>query len=138
MDTTRESGVLAAKLEAAWERRVRAAADWNARLEKGEIKPSLVKRTGWALRAISNKEGRRGPTWSERRAAFQKHWQESEGRKEASLTWALNDVFRNMFWIGGAFKAWISLMNCYCHNKFERLLRSLQIQRNSWVPSSFR
>ncbi|OJA18436.1 hypothetical protein AZE42_14209, partial [Rhizopogon vesiculosus] len=30
MDPSRESGVLAAKLEAAWQRRVQKAADWNA------------------------------------------------------------------------------------------------------------
>ncbi|KAG2140137.1 ABC protein [Suillus clintonianus] len=107
MDTSQESDVLAAKLEAAWQRRVRAAADWNARLESGELRPSLFKRTGWALRAISRNDQKQGATWSERRAAFQNHWRESEGRKEASLTWALNDVFRGMFWIGGAFKAWV-------------------------------
>ncbi|KAG1770993.1 ABC protein [Suillus occidentalis] len=94
LDSSRESAVLAAKLEAAWQRRVKAAADWNARLESGELRPSLFKRTGWAIRA----------TWSERCAAFQNNWQESEGRKEASLAWALNDVFRGMFWIGGVFK----------------------------------
>ncbi|KAG0693348.1 ABC protein [Suillus ampliporus] len=44
---------------------------------------------------------KQGATWSQRRAAFQKHWREYEGRKEASLTWALNDVFCSMFWIGG-------------------------------------
>ncbi|KAG0698327.1 ABC protein, partial [Suillus ampliporus] len=104
MDAPQESAVLAAKLEAAWQRRVMAAADWNARLESGELRPSLVKRTGWALRAIWRKGPNKGATYSERRAAFQKNWRESEGRKEASLTWALNDVFRSMFWIGGVFK----------------------------------
>ncbi|KAG0699189.1 ABC protein [Suillus ampliporus] len=104
MDASRESVVLAAKLEAAWQRRVKAAADWNARLESGELNPSLFRRTGWAIRAIPSKGQKQDATWSERRAAFQKHWRESEGRKEASLTWALNDVFRNMFWIAGVFK----------------------------------
>ncbi|KAG0700067.1 ABC protein [Suillus ampliporus] len=104
MDTPRESAVLAAKLEAAWQQRVKAAADWNARLESGAFKPSLFKRTGWALRAISSQGQKQGTTWSERRATFQKHWRESEGRKEASLTWALNDVFCSMFWIAGVFK----------------------------------
>ncbi|KAG0701997.1 ABC protein [Suillus ampliporus] len=107
LDTSRESAVLAAKLEAAWQRRVKAAADWNACLESGEIRPSLLKRTSWALRAIPSNEQKQGATWSERRKAFQKHWRDSEGRKEANLAWALNDVFRHMFWIGSAFKAWI-------------------------------
>jgi ATP-binding cassette subfamily C (CFTR/MRP) protein 1 len=109
MDTSRESGVLAAQLEGAWQRRVRAAADWNARLESGELRPSLLKRTSWALRAISSKGDKQTTTWYERRAAFQKRWRESEGRKQASLTWALNDVFYRMFWIGGVFKAWVFL-----------------------------
>ncbi|KAG1887345.1 ABC protein [Suillus subluteus] len=104
MDPSRESAVLAAKLEAAWQRRVEAAADWNARLESGEVSPSLFKRAGWAMRAISRNSEKQGATWSERCAAFQSHWRESEGRKEASLTWALNDVFRGMFWMGGVFK----------------------------------
>ncbi|KAG1720218.1 hypothetical protein EDB19DRAFT_1918121 [Suillus lakei] len=45
MDPSQESAALAAKLEAAWQRRVRAAADWNARHESGELRPSLFKRT---------------------------------------------------------------------------------------------
>ncbi|KAG2050217.1 P-loop containing nucleoside triphosphate hydrolase protein [Suillus hirtellus] len=90
LDISRESAVLAAKLEAAWQRHVREAADWNARLESGELRPSLFKRMGWALSAIFRKQG---TNWSERRAAFQQHWREFAGRKEASLTWALNDVF---------------------------------------------
>jgi hypothetical protein len=44
MSPSRESGVLAAQLEAAWQWRVQAAADCNARLESGELKPSLLKR----------------------------------------------------------------------------------------------
>ncbi|KAG0705743.1 ABC protein [Suillus ampliporus] len=96
MDTSRESAVLAAKLEAAWQWRVKAAADWNAHLESGELRPSLLKRTGWALRAIPSNGQKQGATWSERRKAFQKRWRESEGRKEASLVWALNDVVGDM------------------------------------------
>ncbi|KAG1750098.1 ABC protein, partial [Suillus lakei] len=118
MDPSRESAALATKLEAAWQRRVKAAANWNARLESGELRPSLFKRTGWALRAISRNGQKQDATWSERCAAFQNHWRESEGRKEASLAWALNDVFRNMFWIGGVFKACIFLTNCHCYNKY--------------------
>ncbi|KAG1747121.1 ABC protein [Suillus paluster] len=104
MDTSQESAVLATKLEDAWQRRVKAAADWNARLESGELNPSFIKRTGWALRAIPCRGQRQCATWSERCAAFQKHWRECEGRKEASLAWALNDVFHGMFWTGGVFK----------------------------------
>jgi ATP-binding cassette subfamily C (CFTR/MRP) protein 1 len=105
MDPSQESGVLAAQLEAAWQRRVQAAADWNARLESGELSPTLLMRTTWALRAISSKGEKQASTWSERCATFQTRWRESEGLRQASLTWALNDVFHNMFWIAGVFKA---------------------------------
>ncbi|KAG2147643.1 ABC protein [Suillus clintonianus] len=125
MDTSRESAVLAAKLEAAWQRRVQAAADWNARLESGELKPSLLKRTGWVLRAIPSKGHAQGSTWSERRTVFHKRWQECDGRKEASLTWALNDVFRNLFWIGGICRARVFLINRRCHNKFTNVMQVL-------------
>jgi ATP-binding cassette subfamily C (CFTR/MRP) protein 1 len=137
MDTSRESAVLAAKLEAAWQQRVKAAADWNARLESGELRPSLFKRAGWAMRAILRNGQKQDTTWSARYAAFQSHWRESEGRKEASLAWALNDVFRGMFWIGGVFKAWVSIINCCCHNERTAPLRSLVIRHSSWVLSSF-
>ncbi|KAG2055912.1 ABC protein [Suillus hirtellus] len=102
MDPFRESTVLAAKLEAAWQQRIKAAADWNARLDSGELRPSLFKRIGWTMRAISRNN--QGATLSERYAAFHNHWRECGGRKEASLAWALNDVFCGMFWIGGVFK----------------------------------
>ncbi|KAG2074771.1 ABC protein [Suillus decipiens] len=101
LDTSRESADLAAKLEAAWQRRVREAADWNARLVNGELRPSLFRRIGWACSAIPRIPD---TSWSEQLAAFEKNWRESTGRKEASLTWALNDVFLRMFWIGGVFK----------------------------------
>ncbi|KAG2105828.1 ABC protein [Suillus discolor] len=104
MDPSRESTVLAAKLEAAWQQRVKAAADWNARLESGELKPFLFKRIVWTMRAIPTNDQKQGATLSERYAAFHNHWRECGGRKEASLTWALNDVFCGVFWIGGIFK----------------------------------
>ncbi|CDO74908.1 hypothetical protein BN946_scf184988.g15 [Trametes cinnabarina] len=99
MDESRESGILSAQLDAAWERRVQAANEWNARLAKGEIKPSLIKRAKWSVQAL------RGPgTYRERRAALQTHWLEVDGKKQASLAWALNDVFGRDFWFGGGFK----------------------------------
>jgi len=137
IDPSRESGVLAAKLEAAWLRRVETAADWNARLESGELSPSLLKRISWAFRSISSTGEQQKTSWSKRRAALERHWRECEGRKEASLAWALNDVFGNMFWTGGAFKARIILNDRHCRDNFSTFCRLLQIQHNSWVLSSF-
>ncbi|KAF9230972.1 hypothetical protein BU15DRAFT_56685 [Melanogaster broomeanus] len=91
MDPSREAGRLSEKLEAAWARRVAAAADWNGRLEKGEVDPSFLTRLSFVFRAIL--------------VTLEKHWRDVDGRKEASLTWALNDVFGGMFWIGGGLKA---------------------------------
>ncbi|KAJ6471750.1 ABC protein [Mycena vitilis] len=92
MGPEQEAGYLTAALEAAWARRVEAAETHNARLARGELKPGMVKRAGWMLR------GR------ERRAALQRKWEEKDGRKEASLAWALNDVLGHLFWKGGVFK----------------------------------
>ncbi|KAL7279088.1 hypothetical protein ACG7TL_006926 [Trametes sanguinea] len=99
MDESREAGLLGAKLDEAWERRVQAANEWNARLAKGEIKPGLIKRAKWSVQAL------RGPgSYRERRAALETHWIEVDGKKQASLAWALNDVFGRDFWFGGGFK----------------------------------
>ncbi|KAF9243526.1 ABC protein [Melanogaster broomeanus] len=104
MDPTREVGRLSEKLEAAWARRVAAAADWNERLEKGEIYPSFLTRLSFTFRTILASQGEKERTYTKRRAALEKHWREVDGQKEASLTWALNDVFGRMFWIGGGLK----------------------------------
>ena len=99
MDYSRESGNLGQQLDEAWARRVQEAKEWNARLENGEIRPSIFKRAKWSVQALRG-EG----TYSERRAALETHWREVDGRKEASLAWSLNDVFGRDFWFGGAFK----------------------------------
>ncbi|KAI0956120.1 hypothetical protein AcV7_006609 [Taiwanofungus camphoratus] len=99
MDETRESGVLGAKLDDAWARRVKGAEDWNARLANGEIRPGFCTRAKWFLKAL-----RSGWHFSEKRAALEQQWRETDGRKEASLAWALNDVFGFTFWTGGVFK----------------------------------
>ncbi|KAJ7309378.1 ABC protein [Mycena albidolilacea] len=90
MGPEQEAGYLTDKLEAAWARRVEAAAAWNKRLVSGEAKPGLVKRVRWAL---SGKRAERG-----------RKWREEGGRREASLAWALNDVLGHLFWKGGLFK----------------------------------
>ncbi|KAI6039826.1 ABC protein [Pisolithus marmoratus] len=86
--TLQASDLYKLDLEAAWKRRVKAAADWNNKLDRGEIHPSIMKRLIWAIRAIPS-EGSGQRTYSERRRR--------EGRKHASLAWALNDVFGLVF-----------------------------------------
>ncbi|KAI6122204.1 ABC protein, partial [Pisolithus croceorrhizus] len=104
LDLSRQAGPLAEKLEAAWKRRIEAAADWNNRLDRGEIHASIVKRLIWTIRAITSERGPQQRTYSERRARLEQHWREVGGKKHASLTWALNDVLAWSFWPGGVFK----------------------------------
>ncbi|KAJ7097441.1 ABC protein [Mycena epipterygia] len=91
MGPEQEAGYLTDALDAAWARRVAAAAEWNARLDSGEAKAALLKRMLWSL------PGRD-------RAALEKKWREGPGRREASLAWSLNDVLGHLFWRGGVFK----------------------------------
>lgn len=122
LDEARLSGPLSAKLDAAWDKRVRDAEDWNRRLDAGEIHPAWYLRMKWFFIALLF--WRQGP-WStgsgfgERRAALESHWRTVGGRKEPSLTWALNDVLGFSFWLGGGFKVsflllsrllWLSLL----------------------------
>ncbi|KAF8175919.1 P-loop containing nucleoside triphosphate hydrolase protein [Mycena galopus ATCC 62051] len=92
MGPEHEAGYLTDKLDAAWARRVEAAALHNERLEKGEVRPPFVKRVKWAFYG------------KEKRAKMERWWLEEGGKREASLAWALNDVLGHMFWKGGCFK----------------------------------
>ncbi|KAJ7777514.1 ABC protein [Mycena maculata] len=94
-----EAGYLSEKLDAAWEARVIAAAEWNAGLDDGTINPRVFTRFLWSIKALGG-----GLEYRARRAALEKRWREVDGRKEASLAWAMNDVLGHLFWIGGAFK----------------------------------
>ncbi|KAH7105792.1 ABC protein [Auriculariales sp. MPI-PUGE-AT-0066] len=99
VDESREAGTLSRKLDIAWDKRVKKAAQWNERLERGEIRPGIVKRVVWTLDAL-----RRGSDWRDHRAAHEQRWRTSDGRKEPSLAWALNDPFFVEFWSAGLFK----------------------------------
>ncbi|KAI0768143.1 ABC protein [Trametes elegans] len=99
MDESRESGLLGAKLDEAWARRVKLADEWNDRLVNGEVQPGHLQRAKWSVQALKGQG-----SYRERRAALEKHWREVDGRREASLAWALNDVLGRDFWYGGIFK----------------------------------
>ncbi|PCH42435.1 nucleoside triphosphate hydrolase protein [Wolfiporia cocos MD-104 SS10] len=99
LDESRESGLLGAKLDAAWAKRVEAAKEWNARLESGEAAPSLWTRMKWCGRALMNPFA-----FSQRYSALEREWRASSGKVEPSIAWALNDVLGWTFWIGGLFK----------------------------------
>lgn len=99
VDETRETRRLSSTLDAAWDRRRAEADAWNAQLLSGEIKPRILKRLQWSLLSLSA-----GARYAERRSSYETRWRELDGKKEASLAWALNDTLGHFFWSAGAFK----------------------------------
>ncbi|KAG6864332.1 hypothetical protein C0991_010404 [Blastosporella zonata] len=99
LDPAREAGPLSDKLDQAWDRRKAEAAAWNAKLDRGEIKPGFLKRSCWSIRALAH-----GSRFSEKVASYEFAWREKDGRKTPSLAWALNDIVGFYFWSAGAFK----------------------------------
>ena len=86
----RSSGVIAAKINASFDRRLKQAAEYNARLANGEIKPGFRK-VWWMVTpgCAADKE---------------KQWREVYGRKKASLVWAMNDSVKWWFWSSAVLK----------------------------------
>jgi len=89
LDRSKDTALLAAKLNLIWDRRCAEAAAYNAKLERGEVGPGVVRRVKWAF-GKGNKQA-----WKEGR----------EGKKEASLVMSCNEVFMRWFWIGGLYKS---------------------------------
>ncbi|KAI0360140.1 P-loop containing nucleoside triphosphate hydrolase protein [Trametes cingulata] len=85
----RAAAVVAEKITKSFEARQAAAAEYNARLERGEISPGL-KGIWWSIRG--------------NQAEREKQWREKDGKKRASLTLALNDSVKWWFWTGGLMK----------------------------------
>lgn len=99
MDETKEAGILSIQLDRAWSRRVKAAREWNARLDSGDLNPGHYTRIIWTIRSLAS-----GSRYHESFANLEQHWRTVSGKKAPSLAWSLNDVFGHLFWIGGAFK----------------------------------
>ncbi|KAG5645528.1 hypothetical protein DXG03_005803 [Asterophora parasitica] len=81
---------IADKINASFDRRYRAAQDYNARLASGEVKPGMWKRVVW--------------NFSGKRKEKEKQWREVDGKKRASLIWAMNDSVSWWFWSAGLLK----------------------------------
>jgi len=86
----RSSNVIAEAILNSFEARQKEADEYNARLANGEIKPPLK------LRFVSMVRGNR-----EERL---RRWREKDGKKQASLTLAMNDSVKWWFWSGGFLK----------------------------------
>ncbi|KAJ7086114.1 ABC transporter [Mycena belliarum] len=85
----RASAVIAEKITVSFDRRHKDATEYNKRLADGEIKP------GW-----------RAVWWSLRgnKAQREKRWREVDGKRRASLVWAMNDSVKWWFWSGAVLK----------------------------------
>ncbi|KAF7312081.1 ABC protein [Mycena indigotica] len=94
-----EAGFVSEKLDAAWDRRAKAADNWNQGLLNGQSNPSLLRRGVWMMKSLG-----RGRQFREHQTLLERQWRAKDGRREASLAWALNDVLGHMFWYGGASK----------------------------------
>ncbi|KAH9945256.1 P-loop containing nucleoside triphosphate hydrolase protein [Epithele typhae] len=89
LQDSRASAAIAEKIIKSFEAREVAAAEYNKRLDAGEIGPGL-KGVWWSIQG--------------KRAEREKQWRGKDGRKEASLVWALNDSIKWWFWTGGLLK----------------------------------
>ncbi|KAL6299258.1 P-loop containing nucleoside triphosphate hydrolase protein [Sparassis latifolia] len=93
-----EAGYLGEKLDVAWARRLQAANEWNTKLAHGDLRPGLMNLLRWNIQAFLSGH------YTKRREELEQHWRYVDGKKQASIAWALNDVFGASFWLGGAFK----------------------------------
>ncbi|KAJ6630974.1 ABC transporter, partial [Mycena sp. CBHHK59/15] len=85
----RRSAYIAERISASFDRRHKEATEYNARLANGDIKPGW-RAVWWTLRGS--------------RIEREKRWREVDGKRKASLVWAMNDSIKWWFWSGGALK----------------------------------
>ncbi|KAJ7359390.1 hypothetical protein DFH08DRAFT_801208 [Mycena albidolilacea] len=88
------AGILRSNNDITWVCHVKSADKWNTGLADGRSNPPLHK---WLVKATRCLEA--APA-----AQRWKQWHNARGQHEASLAWVLNDMFGNVFWIGGTFK----------------------------------
>ncbi|KAJ7678475.1 ABC transporter [Mycena rosella] len=85
----RAAAYIAEQITASFDRRHKDATEFNERLAKGDVKAGW-RVIWWTLRG--NKAGR------------EKRWREVDGKRRASLVWAMNDSIKWWFWSGGVLK----------------------------------
>lgn len=89
LQDSRSAALIAEKINKSFETRKQRADEYNARLASGEISPGWRK-LWWTLRG--------------NRAERERQWREKDGRKQPSLTLAINDSVKYWFWSGGVMK----------------------------------
>ncbi|KAF8333586.1 ABC protein [Cantharellus anzutake] len=94
MDESRKSQLMAARLAAAWDARVKSANEFNAQIDAGIRRPGRLRRLWWRIRHGNNEE---------KFKKMQEIWTQRT-RKSPSLALSLNDAFGRQFWVSGLFK----------------------------------
>lgn len=120
LQDSRSAAAISDKILTSFEKRVKAADEYNAQLASGEISPGW-KALWWSL--------------SGNRAEREKTWREKTGRKKPSLTLALNDSVFWWFWSAGVRQIYtvILLKPITKRNSFYRYSKSPQIRLKSPV-----
>ncbi|KAG6861355.1 hypothetical protein C0995_001088 [Termitomyces sp. Mi166 len=90
LQESRGAARIAEKINASFDRRDKQAREYNVRLENGDIRPELWRTVIWTL--------------SGSRREKEKKWREVDGKRRASLIWAINDSVAWWFWSGGLLK----------------------------------
>ena len=99
MDDARSSRLLADQLAASFDARVIQAKGFNDRLADPNSPLPLVQRLLYSMLP--------------RRQQREHDFRTKHGKKKASLTWALNDVFGRNFWFGALFKIFGDLATAF-------------------------
>ena len=86
LEDDRSAKYIADKIVASFERRRKAAEDYNARLVSGEVGAGWRK-VWWAVKG--------------NRDHLERKWREVDGRRKASLVLAMNDAVKWWFWSSG-------------------------------------
>lgn len=89
LQDSRASIVIADKINASYQRRAKAAKEYNTRLAAGEISPGW-RVVWWTLKG--------------RRKELEEEWRTKTGKKKPGLVWAINDSVKWWFWFGGLCK----------------------------------
>ncbi|KAF5382133.1 hypothetical protein D9615_004305 [Tricholomella constricta] len=90
LQANRGAAYIAERINASFDRRYKEAEEYNTRLANGEVRPGWWKNVVW--------------TFSGRRQEKEKKWREVDGKRKASLIWAMNDSVKWWFWSSGLLK----------------------------------
>lgn len=89
LEDDRKAAYIGEIISASFERRMKVAEEYNTKLANGQISPGW-KSMWWTLKG--------------NRAKREKEWREKDGKKHASLVWAMNDSVKWWFWSAGILK----------------------------------